>query len=94
MMTAAIEAHENREMAIVDIPNAFHQTEHQGETFHMKIRCKLAEILVSVAPQLHWEFVTQEKPAVCVKLLKALVPLVFRGMKMRMATKWGPQMIG
>ncbi len=74
MLTAAIEAHENREVAIVDIPNAFIQTDHKGEKVHMKIRGKLAEILVSVAPKCHEPFVTQEggHTVLHVEMLKAL----------------------
>ncbi len=84
MLTAAIEAHENREVAIVDIPNAFIQTDHKGEKVHMKIRGKLAEILVSVAPKLYEPFVTKEcgHTVLYVELLKALYgciesPLLF-----------------
>ena len=36
-ITCEIEAHEGREVAIIDIPNAFVQTPHEGETVIMKV---------------------------------------------------------
>ena len=36
-LTSAIEAHENCEVAVIDIPNAFVQTPHEGETVIMKV---------------------------------------------------------
>ena len=38
MITAAIEAKENCKVAVVDIPNALIQTEHEGDKVIMKIR--------------------------------------------------------
>ena len=47
-LTATIEASEEREVAVVDIPNAFFQTPHQGEQVLMKVKGKLANILASI----------------------------------------------
>ena len=60
MITAAIEAKENHEVAVVDIPNVFIQTEHEGEKVIMKIRGKLANILVKIEPEPYTPYLTQE----------------------------------
>ena len=53
LATAVIDAHEGREVAVVDIPNAFVQTENVGEVVHMKICGELALILVKLFPEYH-----------------------------------------
>ena len=45
-MTAGIEAEEGREVAVIDIPNAYIQTPHTGQKVIMKVKGKLAELLV------------------------------------------------
>ena len=60
MITSVIDAKEGREVAVVDIPNAFVQTEMEGERVVMKMRGKLAELLLEVAPEVYREFVVIE----------------------------------
>ena len=60
LATAVIDAHEGREVAIIDIPNAFVQTDNSGEVVHMKIRGELALILVQLFPEFYKEFLTCE----------------------------------
>ena len=74
LLTAVIDAHEGRDVAIVDIPNAFVQTDMDGERVVMKLRGSLAELLIQVAPELYSQFVVMEnkKVVLYVELLKAL----------------------
>ena len=64
IMTAIINAHEEREVVIVDFPNAFIQTKNtKGMGYQrdiMKIRGKLAHILVNIAPELYGHYITYE----------------------------------
>ena len=54
LLTCVIDAKESREVAVVDIPNAFVQTDMDGEQrVIMKMRGKLAELLVKVAPEVY-----------------------------------------
>lgn len=77
-LTCAIEAHEDCEVAIVDIPNAFPQTPHEGEKVIMKIRGELALLLVKTNPELYEKFLVEEnkQPVLYVEILKALYGLV------------------
>ena len=74
LITCVIEAHENRETAMVDIPNAFVQTDNKGETVIMKITGQLARFLVKTCPELYAKYVHYIKgiPTIYVELLKAL----------------------
>ena len=51
LTTATIDAKEGRDVAVVDIPNAFIQTKMDDKVV-MKLRGKLAEIMVVTAPEL------------------------------------------
>ena len=78
MLSAAIDAKEGREVAIVDIPNAFIQThamEIKGKPPEiMKVRGKMAEILLEIAPSLYHPFVVFERgePVLYLLLTKAV----------------------
>ena len=65
LLTAAIDAKEERDVATVDIPNAFIQTEipqEKGkERIILKIRGKLVDILVQIDPATYEPFVTYER---------------------------------
>ena len=61
LLTSVIDARENREVATVDIPNAFVQTDMDDEKVVMKMRGKLAELLVQVAPEIYREYVVIER---------------------------------
>ena len=64
IMMAIINAHEEIEVAIVDFPNAFIQTNNtKGMGYQrdiMKIRGKLAHILVNIASELYGHYITYE----------------------------------
>jgi hypothetical protein len=55
MLTCVIDAHENRDVAVIDIPNAFVQTVVKDEEHRMivRIRGPLVDILVSIAPEVY-----------------------------------------
>ena len=76
IITAAIEADENRDVMTVDIPNAFVQTEMEDkeERIIMKIKGPLAEMLVRIEPEVYESYVIQEdnEKVVYVQVLKAL----------------------
>jgi hypothetical protein len=60
MLTCVIDADENRDVAIVDIPNAFVQTvvEDEKDRAFIRIRGPLVDILVAIAPDVYREYVT------------------------------------
>ena len=52
---------EHLKFSTVDIPGAFIQADTEGETVHMKLEGKMAEILTKLNPELYWKYVTNEK---------------------------------
>jgi len=80
MLTAAIDAAEGHNVAIVDIPNAFVQTKLEDETDMaiMIMHGRLAELLVQVAPEIYSKFVTNKsgQTVLFVKLKNALYGLM------------------
>jgi hypothetical protein len=60
MLTCVIDADENRDIAIVDIPNAFVQTvvEDEKDRAFIRIRGPLVGILMTIAPDVYGEYVT------------------------------------
>ena len=81
--TIGIEAEEERDVAVVDIPNAFVQTDLaiDGKPVFvlMAIRGRLADMLVSIAPDVYGPYLTKDKKGnslLYVKLLKALYGLM------------------
>ena len=63
LLTCIVDAEEEREVAVVDIPNAFVQTrvEDEKDRVHIKIRGVLVDILVAIAPEVYGEYVTTDK---------------------------------
>jgi hypothetical protein len=76
MITAAIKAHENRDIMTVDIPNAFVQTEIESrdERIIMKIKGPLATMLVSIEPEVYESYIIEEdkEKVIYVEVLKAI----------------------
>jgi hypothetical protein len=76
MISAAIEADENRDIMTVDIPNAFIQTEikNNDERVMMKIKGQLAEMLVKIEPEVYENYLIEEdnEKVIYVQVLKAL----------------------
>jgi hypothetical protein len=62
LLTATIEARENRDIMTVDIPNAFIQTDYpvEDERVIMKIRGPLVDMLVELDPETYREYVVFE----------------------------------
>jgi hypothetical protein len=74
MITAAIEAHERRNVAVADIPGAFLSAD-MDEVVIMAIRGRLAELMVKAAPNIYRKFITLDannQPILYVRLQKAL----------------------
>ena len=76
LLTAVIDAHEGREVATVDIPNAFVQTDlNPDEMIVMRLRGRLAELMVKVAPEVYSKYVVYDNKGqmmLYVRLRKAL----------------------
>ena len=73
MLSAVIDAMEERDVATVDIPGAFMQADID-EVVHVKFEGEIAEMLVKLDPKLYRKYVRDErgKPVLYVELLKAL----------------------
>ena len=73
-LTCLIDAMEKRDVATVDIPGAFMQSDMEGRDTYMKIEGKMVDILSKVDPSLYEEHATIEngKKVLYVKLKKAL----------------------
>jgi hypothetical protein len=73
MLSAVIDAVEERDVATADMPGAFMQGDID-EVAHVKFEGETAEMLVKLDPALHRKFVKDEngKTVLCVELLKAL----------------------
>jgi hypothetical protein len=63
LLTSLVEAQENRDVAIVDIPNAFIQTgmEDDEDKVVMRIRGHMADVLMKVAPKVYGPYVATDK---------------------------------
>ena len=56
MIMSAIEAHEGREVATIDIPGAYLHTDID-EHIHLRFKGKIAELLVALDPKLYRKYV-------------------------------------
>jgi len=72
-LTAIIDAHENRDVAIVDIPGAFMQAD-MDEQVHVRFTGPMVDLLLEVDPEMYLPYVAYEGKAkvLYVELLKAL----------------------
>jgi hypothetical protein len=75
LLSCIINAEEGRDVAVIDIPNAFIQMrmEDEGDMAIIKIRGVLVEILVQIAPDVCKSYVTSEKKGTK-QLLAGTVP--------------------
>ena len=66
LLTCIIDAEEERDVAVIDIPNAFVQTrvEDEKDMAFIKIRGVLVDILVAIAPDVYGPYVTKDKKGV------------------------------
>ena len=82
LITSVIDAHEEREVAVVDIPNFYVQTPNQGDRVIMKISGELARLLVQVCPELYSQYLTEENgiPVLYVQVDRAIYGMLHSGM--------------
>jgi hypothetical protein len=74
LITATIDAYEERDVAIVDVPGAFLSADMDEEVI-MKVRGRLAELMVKAAPHIYRKYITidaNNQPILYIKLQKAL----------------------
>ena len=73
-LTCLINAMEHRKVATVDIPGAFMQADMEGDTVHMKLEEKMAELLTKLEPKIYRKNMTNKKgrTVLCVELKKSL----------------------
>jgi len=66
LLTCIVDAEEDRDVAIIDIPNAFVQTrvEDEKDMAIIKLRGVLVDILVGIAPDVYGPYVTEDKKGV------------------------------
>jgi hypothetical protein len=66
LLTCIIDSEEGRDVAVIDIPNAFVQTrvEHEKYMAFIKIRGVLVDILVELAPDVYQPYATKDKKGV------------------------------
>ena len=66
LLSCIIDAEEERDVAVIDIPNAFIQTrvEDEKDMAFIKIRGILVDILVAIAPDVYKPYVTRDKKGV------------------------------
>jgi hypothetical protein len=95
MLSATIDATEERDVATVDIPGAFMQADID-ELVHVKFEGEIAEMLVKMDPKLYRKYVKDEngKTVLYVELLKALygtmrAALLFWKLLSRKLIEWG-----
>ena len=77
MLTCVVDADENRDVAIVDIPNAFVQTvvEDKKDKAFIRIRGPLVDVLVGIAPDVYGAYVTIGKKGEKQLLVQCLTAL-------------------
>jgi len=66
LLTCIIDAEEERDVAVIDIPNAFIQTriEDESDMATIKLRGVLVDILVDIAPDVYKDYVTVDKKGI------------------------------
>ena len=74
ILTSMVDAIEERQTAVIDVPNAFIQTYVEDKSKHVIIRIRglLAEMLVKIAPDVYGPFITIDKKGNKVLLVECL----------------------
>ena len=74
LLTSTIDTKEGRDMAIIDIPNAFVITiiEDKKDTVIVRLRGKLAELMVATAPEIYKKYVSVNRKGELVIYVEAL----------------------
>ena len=60
IITSAIDAHEERDVAVIDLPGAFLHAE-MDDVVHMVMRGRLAELMAETAPEIYRKYITYGK---------------------------------
>ena len=73
LLTCLIDAVDNQDVATVDVPGAFMQSDMEGPNTHMKLEGKMLEILTKIDKNLY-KICGERKKKICVyvKLKKSL----------------------
>jgi hypothetical protein len=73
-LTAVIDALENRDVAVIDIPGAFMQVDLDDETIHVRLTGKMVELLLEIDHKMYEPYLVRERGEMImyVELLKAL----------------------
>jgi hypothetical protein len=73
-LTAVIDALENRDITVVDIPAAFMQVDLDDETIHVRLTGKMVELLLEIDRELYEPYLVRERGEIImyVELLMAL----------------------
>ena len=74
MFTFLIEAQENRDVSVINIPNAFIQTkvEDKKDMVTIRVRIELVQALLDIDPKVYKPYVTKEKKGNLILLLQCL----------------------
>jgi hypothetical protein len=73
-LTPIIDALENRDVAVINIPGAFMQVNLDNKTIHIRLTGKMVELLLEIDHELYEPYLMRERGEMVmyVKLLKAL----------------------
>ena len=74
LLTSTIDAKKGRDVAIIDIPNAFVTTriEDKKDIVIVRLRGKLAELIVATAPEIYKKYVSVNRKGELVLYVEAL----------------------
>ena len=74
LLSCIIDAEEGRDVAVIDIPNAFIQTrvEDEKDMVIIRVRGLLADMLVDIAPDVYGPYVTKDKKGMSQLLVRCL----------------------
>ena len=78
IITSTIEAHEGRDVAVIDLPYAFLNADNNEQTL-MFLKGNLAELMVQIDPQMYRKHIitsSKGEPMLYVRLSKALYGLL------------------
>ena len=78
ILTSTFEAHEGRDVAVIDLPNAFLTADNNEQTL-MLLKGKLAELMVQIDPKIYRKHIitsSKGEPMLYVRLSKALYGLL------------------
>ena len=74
MLTVLIEAQENIDVAVIDVPNAFIQNkvENEKDIFTIRVRGDLVQALLEIAPKVYKPYVTKDNKGNLILLIRCL----------------------